>query len=174
MPRLILSWILSTPPKDIIRTTGQTSVVSEDEKVTHQCQFPGLDGCVGLGGESPCRKIGKYSGVVGQRVSNLLSNSSEKKKSSLHCICHFSEVLDCHNIQRDRLFVKTVRRQDGADIKPRAETREQRVVESGVGARDQQCPLVAGPGSRTWVLIFQTLHSGSYASSFSWGRGGGR
>lgn len=80
MPRLVLNWVLSTPPKDAMRTTGQTSVVSEDEEVTHQCQFPGLDGCVGLGRESPCRKTGKYSGVVGQRVSNLLSNSSGKKK----------------------------------------------------------------------------------------------
>lgn len=157
-----------------MRTTGQTSGVSEEEEVTHQCQFPGLDGCVGLGRESPCRKTGKYSGVVGQRVSNLLSNSSGKKKSSLHCICHFSQVLDCLRIQGDRLFVKTVRRQGGADIKPRAETRAESVVESGVGTRDQQCPLVAEQGSRTWVLIFQTLHSGSHASSFSWGRGGGR
>lgn len=95
--------------------------------------------------------------------------AQEKKKSSLHCICHFSEVLDCVKSQGDRLFVKKVRRQDGADIKPRAE----RVVESGVGTREQQCPLVAVQGSRTWVLIFQTLHSGSHASSFGWGRGGG-
>lgn len=85
--------------------------------------------------------------------------AQEKKKSSLHCICHFSEVLDCVKSQGDRLFVKKVRRQDGADIKPRAE----RVVESGVGTREQQCPLVARqqdlgsdiPDTSFWEPCFQ-------------------
>ena len=67
MPPLILNWILSTPLKDIRRTTGRSSAETKDEKVvTHQWQFSDLDGCAGLGRKSPCRKIGPYSERVGE------------------------------------------------------------------------------------------------------------
>lgn len=73
----------------------------------------------------------------------------KKKKSSLHRICNFSEVCYCLKIQRDR---QTDRDGESPGQRWRA---EQRVEEPGT----QQCPLVARPGGRPWILILQRAHA---------------
>lgn len=55
-----------------------------------------------------------------------------------------------------------VGRQKGAEIKPRTETKRAEGSEAS-RCRSPAVPLLAGPGSRTQVLIFQTLYSGSFS-----------